>query len=132
MVYTALYLCYGAQSADGLWWGNNIHYFKWTFPVLAMLGFLALRSLRRRENWTSFAAAFTVSAVPLCLHMTAEPGGSATVIRLGDSAFIMHFREPPQPVDAIDVPLAAGRDQFAGPRRPPARIGRGRAFRRCR
>ncbi len=40
-----LFFLYGDLQPSGLWLFQNIHYFKWTFPGLLLLGFIFVRNL---------------------------------------------------------------------------------------
>lgn len=44
-LYWAVYLCYRDLHPNGLWVYNNIHYFKWTMPLLAGYAALLLKML---------------------------------------------------------------------------------------
>ena len=43
--YSLLFFSYVDLIPSGLWRYNNVHYFKWTLPGVALFGFLALRAL---------------------------------------------------------------------------------------
>ncbi len=51
VAYSLLFFAYVDLIPSGLWRYNNIHYFKWTFPGLALFGFLLLRRLATRPRW---------------------------------------------------------------------------------
>jgi hypothetical protein len=99
-----LYLPYSDLLPISLWRVLNIHYFKWTFPFLALFAWLLVKQVlegwRRREGWV-FPVALLV-AIPgllLSLHLainfkpllgTSEPGQA------------MRFELPDGAVDFID------------------------------
>ena len=70
----ALYLPYSDLLPLGLWRVMNIHYFKWTFPFLALFAWLlvkqALDGWRRREGWVfPVALLVAIPALLLSLHL---------------------------------------------------------------
>ena len=103
LAYSALYLSYVDLLPTNLWDFNVIHYFKWLFPFLALFAFLALRSLRDRENRRSFAAALVLSAIPLNLHITLVPTPRSIESSDGQRTFVLDVSGP---ADVIDVPLS--------------------------
>ena len=103
LVYSALYLSYVDLLPSNLWAFQIIHYFKWLFPFFGLFAFLALRALRDRKNWRSFAAAVALSAVPLCLTVTLVPVASTLAPSHGPRSFVLDVAGP---VDVIDLPLS--------------------------
>lgn len=61
-----LYLAFVDFLPSGLWRYNNIHYFSWTFPFLALLTFVAVAQILR-EGRVARALVALVVAVPLVI-----------------------------------------------------------------
>ncbi len=134
--YVALFLSYADLLPSGLWRYGNIHYFKWTLPGFALLGFVAARALWHGPRRRAVAGAYAVAMLPLGLHVLPvrvvggapawlvqypgpTPGFQATYF--GDSVIqdsrgirrnILQFRAIP---DSGGVRLIALQDPFAGP-----------------
>lgn len=69
-----LYMPYGDLLPNGLWRFLNIHYFKWTFPFLALFAWLlgkqVLMGWRRQESWIAPSLLlFTIPTLLLMLHL---------------------------------------------------------------
>lgn len=67
--YVVLFLSYTDLIPTGLWRYNNIHYFKWTFPGFALLGFVAVRALLLGPNRPGVAALFIAVLLLLSLRV---------------------------------------------------------------
>ncbi len=80
--YVALFLSYVDLLPTGLWRYGNIHYFKWTLPGFALLGFVALRELATGPRRLRVAGCFALTALLLCLRLTAVPAGAAQPARM--------------------------------------------------
>ncbi len=94
--YWALYLCYRDLHPPGLWRYNNVHYFTWSFPLLAIYGLRLFRLAGRalRVGWRSgtrsggYAAApvlagLAVAAFALCWRPQLGPwNGTPPALRL--------------------------------------------------
>jgi hypothetical protein len=106
----ALYIPYGELLPVSIWRYNNIHYFKWTFPFLALFAWLLVKQVlegwRRRKGWMlSTTLLIVIPALLLSLHLainvkqlqgTSEPGRA------------MRFELPDGAVDFIDFKGLSG------------------------
>lgn len=82
--YMVLFLSYTDLLPSGLWRYHNVHYFKWTLPGLALLGFVALRALLRGPNRRTLAALFAATLVVLSVRVMpvpATPSGDAWLVQ---------------------------------------------------
>lgn len=66
VICVLLYICFVDLSPIGLWRYGNIHYFKWTWPVFALLALLGIQQLWRRDVVAIATAAVLV--IPLSLN----------------------------------------------------------------
>jgi hypothetical protein len=106
-----LYMPYNELLPTSLWRYKNIHYFKWTFPFLALFAWLLMKHVlegwRRRTGWVLPAALLVaIPALLLSLHLainvrmlqgSSEPGQA------------MRFNLPDGKVDFIDFNGLNGR-----------------------
>jgi hypothetical protein len=106
-----LYLPYGDLLPNGLWRYLNIHYFKWTFPFLALFAVLLVRqtmvSWHRREEWvipSSFL--FGIPFLLLSLHLAVDvtPISTRTTNNLGAISFELNGNE----IDFVDFKGLSG------------------------
>src|SRR5262249_53980470 len=101
----ALYLPYGDLVPIGVWRYQGIHYFKWTFPYLALFAWYALVSVFSRDAsrpkirilWMILLAAGTLLLLSLRLQVDSRPVEAVTekheiVVPL-----------PDDPVNLVDV-----------------------------
>ncbi|MBO1361955.1 hypothetical protein J2D73_19415 [Acetobacter sacchari] len=65
--YSLLFFSYVDLIPAGLWRYNNVHYFKWLLPGLALLGFIACRALTG-VNWRLAAAALAGVYLATCIR----------------------------------------------------------------
>lgn len=75
VAYSLLFFSYVDLLPSGLWRYNNIHYFKWMLPGMALFAFLLLRSLvfgRRRVAVLALAAVLVLYVVRWRPHPVAE------------------------------------------------------------
>lgn len=105
-----LYLPYGDLTPTGLWLFHNVHYFKWTFPYLALLAWLAgvwsLRLIRRPAGRESGLVAMglvaavvvfalipriTVTAVAADVVPSIKPSKAGTALRFDPVAGVADF-----------------------------------------
>ncbi len=134
--YVALFVSYGDLLPSGLWRYENVHYFKWTLPGFALLGFVAVRALWHGPRRRLVAGTCAAVMVPLSLRVLPVQAGNGTPAWLvqypgptpafraayfGASAVrdahgirrnILQFRAIP---DSEGVRLVALQDPFAGP-----------------
>jgi hypothetical protein len=78
---TVNYLAYIDLLATGIWRYGNVHYLKWAYPGMALLGFLVLRELvcgRRRLAVAGLAAAFLLC----CLRVVPRPAADGEPYRM--------------------------------------------------
>ena len=72
---TANYLAYIDLLATGIWRYGNVHYLKWAYPGMALLGFLVLRELavgRRKLAASALAAAFLLCCLRVAPRLAAD------------------------------------------------------------
>eukprot|EP01037_Dinobryon_pediforme_P010801 gene10802-10879_t len=72
---TANYLAYIDLLATGIWRYGNVHYLKWTYPGMALLGFVVLREAavgRRRLALAGCAAALMLCCLRIVPRAAAE------------------------------------------------------------
>lgn len=107
----ALYLPYGDLLPNGLWRYLNIHYFKWTFPFLALFAVLLARqvlaSWRQGAGWA--LPAILLCGIPLfllSLHLVvdATPVSTRTAGRQENISFDLPNRQ----IDLVDFKGLAG------------------------
>ncbi len=75
VTYSLLFFSYVDLIPSGLWRYNNIHYFKWMLPGMALFAFLLLRELvfgRRRAASLALAAVLVLYVVRWRPHPAAE------------------------------------------------------------
>jgi hypothetical protein len=99
-----LYMPYGDLIPNGLWRYLNIHYFKWTFPFLALFGWLlvkkALEGWRRQEDWVlPVALLVLIPALLLSLHLAINVKPLRGISEPGQ---FMRYEMPDGKVDFID------------------------------
>jgi hypothetical protein len=114
----ALYLPYSDLLPTGLWRYKNIHYFKWTFPFLALFAWLLVKQVlegwRRREGWVfPVALLVAIPALLLSLHLAINVKPLRGISEPGQA---MRFELPDGAVDFID---------FKGLKGEPAEIDLG-------
>ncbi len=90
--YTVMMLAYTDLLPSGLWRYNNIHYFKWLLPLLALFAWLWLRQCRQRP---AAALALAVVLLPACLHLRPVAAGPREPARL------VLFSSPPVSFQAV-------------------------------
>lgn len=101
----ALYMPYGDLLPTSIWRYKNIHYFKWTFPFLALFAWLLVKQVlegrRRREGWV-FPAALLVAIPALLssLHLAIDVKPLRGISEPGQA---MRFELPDGAVDFIDI-----------------------------
>ena len=89
VVHEILYLSFVDLLPTGFWRYDNFHYWIFTFPGFALLGFLLLRDLLRPGAVRgAAAAALILVALLLCIHLVPASAG------------------PDQSADALDIPAA--------------------------
>lgn len=66
--YSLLFFSYVDLIPTGLWRYNNVHYFKWMLPGLALLGFIACRALTG-ASWKLVAATFVGVYLVTCIRI---------------------------------------------------------------
>src|SRR5262245_42859488 len=106
----ALYMPYGDLLPISLWRYKNIHYFKWTFPFLALFAWLlvkhALEGWRRREGWAlPVALLVAIPALLLSLHLTINVKPIRMISEPGQA---IRFELPDSEVDFIDFKGLSG------------------------
>jgi len=112
-VQFGLYLPYGDLLPTGLWRYMNIHYFKWTFPYLALFIWYAIASLLRdwrteRSKVIAWTVAFVIG-VALLLSMRLQVTQRTVEIALlpniasGQTQQRLGFENPYAKLDLIDL-----------------------------
>lgn len=80
LTYTIVMLAYVDLLPSGLWRFNNVHYFKWLFPLFALGALLLVRLGRQRRGWA--LVVITVLVLPTCLRFAPVPtSGPARALR---------------------------------------------------
>ena len=85
VVQGVLYLSYVDLLPTGFWHYNNVHYWMFTFPGFALLGFLLLRDLWEPGVRAGAAAALIGVLLLLCVHLVpvpASPGETADMLEI--------------------------------------------------
>jgi hypothetical protein len=103
-LFFALCMPYSDLLPTGLWRYLNIHYFKWTFPFLALFAWLLVKQVlegwHRREGWVfPVALLVTVPALLLSLHLAINVKPLQGISEPGQA---MRFELPDGQVDFID------------------------------
>ncbi len=110
-----LYLPYGDLLPNGLWRYLNIHYFKWTFPFLALFAVLLVKqvliSWRQRKGWkTPLTFLFGIPLLLLSLHLSVDV--TPVTLRADNNQSAISFELPNKDVDLIDFKGLSG--EFTG------------------
>ena len=87
-VYFLMFCMYTDLSASGLWTYHNVHYFKWSFPGLLLLGYKLIEHWRVNRHAALAACAFVLLLT--CLRVTPKPvvaGQAAWMIELKGKVF---------------------------------------------
>ena len=100
----ALYMPYGGLPPKILWLYKNIHYFKWTFPFLALFAWLLVKQViegwRRQEGWLfPVTLLVAIPALLLSLHLAINVRPLRGISEPGQA---MRFELPDSEVDFID------------------------------
>src|SRR5262245_45647275 len=100
----ALYMPYSDLRPNGLWRYLNIHYFKWTFPFLALFAWLLVKQViegwRRQEGWLfPVTLLVAIPALLLSLHLAINVRPLRGISEPGQA---MRFELPDSEVDFID------------------------------
>ncbi len=108
----ALYMPYNELLPTGLWRYNNIHYFKWTFPFLALFAWLLVKQVlegwRRQEGWMfPVALLVAIPALLLSLHLAINVKPLRGISEPGQA---MRFELPDGEIDFIDYKGLDGGD----------------------
>lgn len=104
------YLSYGGMLPTGLWRFNNIHYFKWAFPFLALFAVMAVVDVYRhpRRAGVGLVAALLLvmtsitlawQRVPAAIAFETQPDGSLRTVLTFDG---------PHSVQAVDFYTVTG------------------------
>jgi hypothetical protein len=102
----ALYLPYGDLLPNGLWRYLNIHYFKWTFPFLALFAVLLVKNLvatwsQKREWALPSILLIGIPLLLLSLHLVIDT--TPVVARITNSPTKISFELPNKQIDLIDI-----------------------------
>jgi len=89
--YVLVLTAYIDLVPSGLWRFGNIHYFKWIFPLLGLLGWQFVRDAKRQPGTSAAVLAAIVSVT--CARFDAVPASAQEPARRVD------FRAPPAVVD---------------------------------
>jgi hypothetical protein len=105
VLFFLLYLPYGDLLPNGLWRYQNIHYFKWIFPFLALFTVLIVKqvlvSWRQKEGRAvPFILLFGVSFLLLSLHFVVEV--TPVSIRANNNQTDISFELPNKKIDFVD------------------------------
>lgn len=105
-----LYFPYGDLLPNGMWRYNNIHYFKWAFPYLALLAFIYCRFVWEKWHSNKRAAgiitAFTVLGVVIILSLRIQLSYWPATIDLkseGKTHIAQIMLDKPRVIDTVDV-----------------------------
>lgn len=99
-----LYLPYGDLIPNGLWRYHSIHYFKWTFPFLALFAWLLVKQIlegwRSRKGWVlPVVLLIVIPSLLLSLHLAINVKQIRGISEPGQA---MRFELPGGEVDFID------------------------------
>lgn len=111
LLHLVLYLPYGDLLPNGLWRYSNIHYFKWTFPFLALFGVLLVKeasvSWRRREKLAIPVGVLVgIPLLLLSLHLVVDVTPASA--RSANKSASISFRLPNKQIDLIDFKGLSG------------------------
>lgn len=111
VVLFVLYLPYGDLMPNGLWRYLNIHYFKWSFPFLALFAVLlvnkVLFSRRDRKGWViSLICLFVIPLFLLSLHCFVDV--TSVLMRTANNKKDISLELPEKRVDLIDIKGLSG------------------------
>jgi len=105
MVFFILYLPYGDLLPTGMWRYLNIHYFKWTFPILALFAAILLKrfaqGVRMRSSWQLPIALLTI--VPLLLLSLQMKIMTGPLLVMQEASPSLKFDLPTQAIDFMDI-----------------------------
>lgn len=100
-----LYLPYGDLLPNGLWRYLNIHYFKWTFPFLALFAVLLLKQVfvswrRSKGRVMPSTILFVIPLLLLSLHFSVDVTPVSTPV--ANNQENISFELPNKRVDLVD------------------------------
>lgn len=100
----AIYLPFGDLLPNGLWRFKNIHYFKWTFPYLALIAWLLFQNVlttwRKRTGWILPTSLLVfIPLLLLSLHFEIN-NQSLKITSYAENVF--EFSMPANEIDFID------------------------------
>ncbi|MDD2768528.1 MAG: hypothetical protein PHT19_07320 [Methylococcus sp.] len=100
-----VYMPYGDLLPNGIWRFLNIHYFKWTFPFLALFAWLVVNEVlsgwRRREGWG--LPALLLIVIPMLLLTLHFEINIKYLPLTGGAGSGIHIELPSNEVDFIDI-----------------------------
>ncbi len=99
--YVFLYASYFDLIPGGLWRYNNIHYFKWLFPLWGLFAVQFFLDLRQKETRPSLAVALLLFLFLAGWHPVLEPLAAKEAFFTAQDSFAVRF-EKPEELDVLD------------------------------
>lgn len=90
----AIYLSFVDFLPSGLWRYANVHYLKWTFPVMVLLAFKSIGEVVMGATWVRAGAAFALVAPLTLLGVRGEVMGAVVVESRNGKDFVIHSSVP--------------------------------------
>lgn len=103
--YIGIYICYNDFVINGLWMYSNIHYFKWFFPYLVFLIFVAFKNAICSEKKLSLILFFSIASILTFLlhyHYEIEYIKKSTLKDINSSSKLLILSSK-EKIDGIDI-----------------------------
>jgi hypothetical protein len=106
LVHIFFYACYADLLPTNIWHFNLIHYLKWTFPLLGLFAWLAVKTVLsgRRIGSTALAATGLIFLLSVRIDLELVDAAAGTV---SPSGFQSSFADMGS-IAAIDIPMMGG------------------------
>ena len=113
LVNLALYLPYGDLSPAGFFRYFNLHYFKWFYPWLGVIGACQVVVWLRKQpgrgrDWPALASALAVLVFGACLGLRPVEREAVADVRLAEQHLIRITAARPRRVDYVDIQNVKG------------------------
>jgi hypothetical protein len=102
-----LYLAYPDFLPSGIWRYMNIHYWKWLFPIMALLTFVAARDVWQKRSRAAALLSLALTAPLILVSLKAAPS-SARVVQIADGNRVALTAERAAPIAAIKLQGVSG------------------------
>lgn len=107
-----IYLAFPAFLPSGIWRYMNIHYWKWLFPIMALLTFVAVRDVREKRNRVALLLSIAVTAPLVLVSLKAVPT-SPTDVQVADGNRVTLSAGQALPIAAFKLQGVSGGETAA-------------------